>query len=59
MGRNSVHGSDSWESATREIGLWFSKEELCGYTQESEEWIYEGNEGKLKELTRQKSLKQG
>ena len=26
--RNSVHGSDSPESAAREIGLWFSEEEL-------------------------------
>ena len=27
-GRNSVHGSDSPESAEREIGLWFSEDEL-------------------------------
>ena len=27
-GRNSVHGSDSPESARREIGLWFSENEI-------------------------------
>merc|ERR1712183_1112178 len=28
MGRNIIHGSDSVESALKEIGLWFSAEEL-------------------------------
>ena len=28
-GHNSVHGSDSPESAEREINLWFKPEELC------------------------------
>ena len=60
MGRNSVHGSDSWESAAREIGLWFKKEELCHFdTQKSDEWVYEGKEGILSELTRQKLAIQG
>ena len=26
---NSIHASDSLESAEREINLWFKKEELC------------------------------
>ncbi len=29
IGRNLVHGSDSAESAQREIALWFKPEELC------------------------------
>ena len=29
IGRNLVHGSDSPDSAKREIAIWFSKEELC------------------------------
>merc|ERR1712080_273951 len=28
MGRNIIHGSDSVESAEKEIGLWFKEEEL-------------------------------
>merc|ERR1739847_145239 len=28
MGRNIIHGSDSTESAEKEIDLWFDKEEL-------------------------------
>merc|ERR1712020_368847 len=28
VGRNIIHGSDSVESAEKEIGLWFSKEEI-------------------------------
>lgn len=31
-GRNSVHGSDSPESAKREIGLWFSENEILPNT---------------------------
>lgn len=30
MGRNSVHGSDSEASATREIAFWFSATEIVG-----------------------------
>ena len=29
IGRNLVHGSDSPQSAEREIGIWFKKEDLC------------------------------
>ncbi len=29
IGRNLVHGSDSPESAKREIAIWFSAKELC------------------------------
>ena len=31
MGRNSVHGSDSVESAEREIGIWFKSQEICAF----------------------------
>lgn len=40
-GRNLVHGSDSVESADREIGLWFNPEELVLYKQAGLELIYE------------------
>ena len=33
MGRNAVHGSDSLESAAREIAYFFSPEELCSRDQ--------------------------
>eukprot|EP01036_Dinobryon_divergens_P023810 gene23810-32199_t len=40
VGRNICHGSDSVDSADREIALWF-KEGLNEYTSHSKEWIYE------------------
>jgi len=32
MGRNIIHGSDSVESALKEIGLWFNAEEVLDWT---------------------------
>ena len=40
-GRNIIHGSDSVESAQREIKLWFKPEEINQYTRDSDKWIYE------------------
>jgi len=37
--RNIVHGSDSPESAEREIALFFRPEELLEYTRSVEEWL--------------------
>ena len=45
VGRNLVHGSDSIESAKKEIGLWFPNGEgLCSWEDHSVEWIYEKKE---------------
>ncbi|XP_042229471.1 elongation factor 1-beta-like [Homarus americanus] len=41
VGRNIIHGSDSVESANKEIALWFSPGELVSWTQANETWIYE------------------
>ncbi|MCJ0952217.1 nucleoside-diphosphate kinase [Mammaliicoccus sciuri] len=41
LGRNIIHGSDSNESAEREIGLWFDKSELNDYKLNNENWVYE------------------
>lgn len=41
LGRNIIHGSDSNESAEREIGLWFDKSELNNYELNNEKWVYE------------------
>lgn len=42
MGRNIIHGSDSAESAKREIGLFFKEEELLpGWNRDIDCWIYE------------------
>lgn len=41
MGRNVIHGSDSVESANKEIGLWFKKEELVDWKPALQAWIYE------------------
>jgi nucleoside-diphosphate kinase len=41
IGRNIIHGSDSTESAQREIALWFKPEELSDWTPTISTWIYE------------------
>ncbi len=40
VGKNIIHGSDSPESAEREIGLFFNSEELTEYSKLINEWIY-------------------
>jgi nucleoside-diphosphate kinase len=39
IGRNLVHGSDSVENASKEIGLFFSEEEILDYGREVDKWI--------------------
>jgi nucleoside-diphosphate kinase len=41
VGRNICHGSDSVESANKEIALWFKPEELVNYTPCEKPWLYE------------------
>jgi len=41
VGRNIIHGSDSLESAEKEIDLWFKSDELFDYQRCTESWIYE------------------
>ena len=41
IGRNLVHGSDSSESALRELGLFFQDGELLDYTRANDSWIKE------------------
>ena len=41
IGRNLVHGSDSSESALRELGLFFKDGELLDYTRANDSWIKE------------------
>ena len=38
VGRNIIHGSDSVESAKREISLWFKQEEIAEYTPTIKPW---------------------
>nr|VWO98705.1 MaoC_dehydrat_N domain-containing protein [Ganoderma boninense] len=40
VGRNICHGSDSVESAEKEIGLWFP-EGIVQYTHDQAKWIFE------------------
>jgi nucleoside-diphosphate kinase len=37
-----VHGSDSVESAQREINLWFQPSELVDWQRDVDRWIFEG-----------------
>jgi nucleoside-diphosphate kinase len=39
VGRNIIHGSDSFESANIEIPLWFNKDELFDWELGNSEWI--------------------
>jgi nucleoside-diphosphate kinase len=41
LGRNMVHGSDSVESAEREIALFFKPDELLDYKRNVDPWIFE------------------
>ncbi|WP_102027196.1 nucleoside-diphosphate kinase [Salirhabdus sp. Marseille-P4669] len=40
VGKNVIHGSDSPESAEREINLFFNQEELVSYSKDSDKWAY-------------------
>lgn len=40
VGKNIIHGSDSSESAEREISLFFKENEIVSYTKQVSEWIY-------------------
>ena len=41
IGRNLIHGSDAVETATREINLWFTPEELVSWEPTLSSWLYE------------------
>jgi nucleoside-diphosphate kinase len=40
-GRNLVHGSDSPESAARELALFFSDGEITSYPRDVDRWVFE------------------
>lgn len=40
-GRNLIHGSDSPESAAREVALFFGSRDLAGWARETDRWILE------------------
>jgi len=40
VGKNIIHGSDSAESAEREINLFFTSEEKLNYSKQTNDWIY-------------------
>ena len=42
---NLIHGSDSPEAATRELGLFFKSDELLDWTPASQSWIYDMAKG--------------
>ncbi len=41
VGRNIIHGSDSVESAKKEIALWFSEAEVNEWKTAQSDWVYE------------------
>lgn len=41
IGRNLIHGSDSTETAPREIELFFSRQDLLDYARDVEPWVTE------------------
>ncbi|NXX81654.1 NDK3 kinase, partial [Urocolius indicus] len=40
VSKNVIHGSDSVESARREIALWFQPEELSCWQDTAQHWLY-------------------
>lgn len=40
VGKNIIHGSDSSESAEREISLFFDEKEVLAYSKQDSTWIY-------------------
>ncbi len=40
-GRNLLHGSDSLESAEREIALFFTEDEVRSYPRDVDRWLFE------------------
>lgn len=40
VGKNIIHGSDSTESAKREIELFFEDEEILTFSKQDSQWIY-------------------
>lgn len=42
VGRNLVHGSDSTDSAEREIGIFFEGEQLPTWPRDVDRWVFEG-----------------
>ena len=45
IGRNLVHGSDSDETAKKEIAIFFKPEDLVSYTRSDDPWIVEPKAG--------------
>ena len=45
IGRNLIHGSDSPESARRELDLFFAEGEILNYRRDTDAWISEGITG--------------
>ena len=41
IGRNLIHGSDSTESAAREVALFFQPAELLSYERAVDRWVFE------------------
>jgi nucleoside-diphosphate kinase len=42
---NLIHGSDSVESATREVGLFFKPDELQEWSPTIQSWVYDSSKG--------------
>jgi nucleoside-diphosphate kinase len=42
-GHNLVHGSDSAETAERELALWFRPDELVGYERDVDRWVLDAD----------------
>ncbi|QHS22586.1 nucleoside-diphosphate kinase [Virgibacillus sp. MSP4-1] len=40
VGKNVIHGSDSPESAEREMNLFFNQDDLLSFTKDDQKWIY-------------------
>jgi len=39
IGHNLIHGSDSEENAQKEIGLFFTRDEILSYSRDTQKWL--------------------
>ncbi|KAM4066621.1 nucleoside diphosphate kinase domain-containing protein [Hirsutella rhossiliensis] len=59
LGRNVCHGSDSVESAQKEIKQWFKGEVLINYRSSGKEWVYDLKDKRVKVETEEPAACEG
>lgn len=59
LGRNVCHGSDSVDSAQKEIKQWFKGEVLINYHSSGKEWVYDFSDKRIEVQTKEPATSEG